>query len=166
MKPKNRGPPVPPPPSSAKPQPQHPQLQHRSLSLIDSPSPPSSSLSLTVELPAMKSLNISGAPPVPPRLQRSSTVGGATGSVSPNSENKAGAAAMTVTPVQEEGDENADNMANECTFCFDKPCNCVIYTCGHMCMCYECAMNVKASSDPLCPICRQHIKDVIRIYKS
>lgn len=137
-------------------------FQTRSQSLIE---PSQTSPSLTVALPPMHNLNLSGAPPIPPRpgLQRSLSAAGATSSISPNSASKAGAAA--VSPIAEI-DESADNMANECKVCFEKACDCVIYTCGHMCMCYGCAKGLQASPDPLCPICRQEIKDVIRIYKS
>ncbi|XP_067935821.1 protein neuralized-like [Watersipora subatra] len=128
-------------------------VQLRPASIPDITSPSASTL--TVELPSAFD-----APPIPPRLQRSSTLGGAASSPSFHSESSG----PSSTPA--EVDETAQNLANECTVCFDKPCNCVIYTCGHMCMCYECALSVKASTDPLCPICRQDIKDVIRIYKS
>ena len=65
----------------------------------------------------------------------------------------------TIDPV-------ADNEANECTVCYERAVNAVLYTCGHMCMCYECAIVVKNNKGALCPICRQHIKDIIKIYKT
>lgn len=60
----------------------------------------------------------------------------------------------------------ADNESNECNVCYERSINCVLYTCGHMCMCFECAMAVKKDRGALCPICRQHIKDVIKIFRS
>lgn len=58
--------------------------------------------------------------------------------------------------------------ASECSVCLEQPVDCVLYTCGHMCMCYDCAVGVhRASIDGgSCPICRQAIKDVIKIYRS
>jgi len=58
--------------------------------------------------------------------------------------------------------------AAECSVCFERPTDCVLYTCGHMCMCYECAVGVHHASldGGSCPICRQSIKDVIKIYCS
>ncbi|XP_041370418.1 protein neuralized-like [Gigantopelta aegis] len=55
---------------------------------------------------------------------------------------------------------------NECKVCCEQPVNCVLYTCGHMCMCYSCAMAVKVQKGGLCPICRQPIQDVIKTYRS
>ena len=73
------------------------------------------------------------------------------------------ASSSNVSIVDE--DEAEDNASNECSVCLEKDVDCVLYSCGHMCMCYECAMDVK-SSQALCPICRQQIKDVIKIYRS
>ena len=58
--------------------------------------------------------------------------------------------------------------AAECSVCLERPIDCVLYTCGHMCMCYECAAGVHHASidGGSCPICRQTIKDVIKIYRS
>jgi len=58
--------------------------------------------------------------------------------------------------------------ASECSVCLERPIDCVLYTCGHMCMCHECAVGV-CNAGPQggsCPICRQTIKDVIKIYRS
>lgn len=138
----------------------------RSLSLSETPG--MSRSALTVELPPpMDSISAAGAPPRPPRLPKNSGAASAgataSGAHSPSNQATGSAAAAALDSYES---ENNDNMANECTVCLEKACDSVVYTCGHMCMCYDCAMNVKASSDPLCPICRQDIKDVIRIYKS
>ena len=62
--------------------------------------------------------------------------------------------------------ESADNASNECSVCFERATDCVLYTCGHVCMCYECAVDLKDKPNPTCPICRQPIKDIIKIYRS
>lgn len=67
---------------------------------------------------------------------------------------------------EHESQEAADNASNECSVCFEKAVDCVLYTCGHMCLCYECAIDIKDNQGALCPICRQAIKDIIKIYRS
>jgi len=58
--------------------------------------------------------------------------------------------------------------ASECSVCLEQPIDCVLYMCGHMCMCHECAVGVYNAGPQggSCPICRQTIKDVIKIYRS
>ena len=59
------------------------------------------------------------------------------------------------------------NTNGECTVCFEKQINCVLYQCGHMCMCYDCAMRQwQGVGGGQCPICRAYICDVIRTYWS
>lgn len=59
------------------------------------------------------------------------------------------------------------SISNECTVCYEAPINTVLYMCGHMCMCYECAVKQwKTPGGGQCPICRAHIRDVIRTYWS
>jgi protein neuralized len=59
-----------------------------------------------------------------------------------------------------------DAPSNECAVCLENPPDCVLYTCGHMCMCYVCAVDVVRNRGALCPICRQVIRDVIKIFRS
>lgn len=55
----------------------------------------------------------------------------------------------------------------DCTICYEKPIDAVLYMCGHMCMCYECALQQwRGKGGGHCPLCRAVIKDVIRTYKS
>jgi len=65
-----------------------------------------------------------------------------------------------------------------CTFCrfsndlielcdFLSAVDCVLYTCGHMCMCYECALQQwRGRGAGSCPICRNEIRDVIKTFRS
>lgn len=73
---------------------------------------------------------------------------------------------MPGTPSSINENPVADNESNECNVCYERPVNAVLYTCGHMCMCFECAQAVRRERSALCPICRQEIKDVIKIYRS
>lgn len=55
----------------------------------------------------------------------------------------------------------------ECTICYENPIDSVLYMCGHMCMCYRCAVQQwRGKGGGQCPLCRATIKDVIRTYKS
>lgn len=58
--------------------------------------------------------------------------------------------------------------AVDCTICYENPIDSVLYMCGHMCMCFECAMKHwrGGSNGGLCPLCRAPIRDVIRTYRS
>ena len=53
----------------------------------------------------------------------------------------------------------------ECIVCFDGQVNCAIYKCGHMCLCYSCATELKDQGSQ-CPLCRQPITDVIKTYQT
>ncbi|XP_012935249.1 protein neuralized [Aplysia californica] len=59
----------------------------------------------------------------------------------------------------------AEEGAADCKVCWERSINCVLYTCGHMCLCFDCAVHIR-SEKGLCPICRQEIVDVIKIYRS
>ncbi|XP_026472645.1 protein neuralized-like isoform X2 [Ctenocephalides felis] len=64
-------------------------------------------------------------------------------------------------------DNNGPFPGEECTICYENPIDCVLYMCGHMCMCYECAIQQwRGKGGGHCPLCRAVIRDVIRTYKS
>jgi len=60
--------------------------------------------------------------------------------------------------------------SSECTVCYEHSVDCVLYSCGHMCLCYDCALTLyrgnRSGGQGLCPICRAPIRDVIRAYRS
>jgi protein neuralized len=60
------------------------------------------------------------------------------------------------------------NGGFDCTICYENPIDSVLYMCGHMCMCYGCAIKHwrGGAGGGVCPLCRASIKDVIRTYKS
>lgn len=47
----------------------------------------------------------------------------------------------------------------ECIICMDADMNTAIAPCGHMCSCYECAINIQK-----CPMCRGVVANVMKIY--
>ncbi|XP_063708017.1 protein neuralized [Culicoides brevitarsis] len=61
---------------------------------------------------------------------------------------------------------NANNNSGECIICYTKKIDSVLYSCGHMSMCYECAIKQWRMGTGHCPLCRAVIKDVIRTYKT
>lgn len=63
-------------------------------------------------------------------------------------------------------DAQKTSSDNECAVCMEKDIDCVLYTCGHMCVCYECAVELKNRTNSECPICRKTITDVIKTFKS
>jgi protein neuralized len=56
-------------------------------------------------------------------------------------------------------------MQNECVICYEADVDCVLYACGHMCMCFSCAVQQFDTSGE-CPLCRATIRDVIRTYRA
>uniref|UniRef100_A0A6G1SFP2 Protein neuralized n=1 Tax=Aceria tosichella TaxID=561515 RepID=A0A6G1SFP2_9ACAR len=61
---------------------------------------------------------------------------------------------------------NNSPQSKDCPICFERPINCVLYQCGHMCTCYECGVKQWKTQSRTCPICRTIIKDVIKTYMS
>lgn len=53
---------------------------------------------------------------------------------------------------------------NKCDICMFKINDCVIIPCGHANCCLDC-IKIHMTQNNTCPICRQHIKGVYRIYK-
>ena len=94
------------------------------------------------------------------------------------SENKTGSASVNSTFDPGMGNKTkADALLNtsfgsnsggpsECTLCFENLIDCVLYTCGHMCMCYDCALQQWKRGGGFCPLCRNEIRDVIRTFRS
>lgn len=60
---------------------------------------------------------------------------------------------------------SGQQSASECVICYEEV-DCVVYRCGHMCMCYKCALTLfSPGTKSQCPICRNPISDIIKIYK-
>lgn len=51
-----------------------------------------------------------------------------------------------------------------CTICLDAPKDCFFDPCGHRCTCYSCGMKIQRGDSNRCPMCRQTIRTVRRIY--
>eukprot|EP00011_Vannellida_sp_DIVA3-517-6-12_P011401 CAMPEP_0114619182 /NCGR_PEP_ID=MMETSP0168-20121206/8084_1 /TAXON_ID=95228 ORGANISM="Vannella sp., Strain DIVA3 517/6/12" /NCGR_SAMPLE_ID=MMETSP0168 /ASSEMBLY_ACC=CAM_ASM_000044 /LENGTH=352 /DNA_ID=CAMNT_0001830347 /DNA_START=152 /DNA_END=1210 /DNA_ORIENTATION=+ len=60
--------------------------------------------------------------------------------------------------------ENGLSIDGDCKVCFDSQIDCVLFPCKHSCMCHECATTV--IKDFPCPICRQPVAEVVKIFVS
>ncbi|XP_054091973.1 protein neuralized isoform X3 [Zeugodacus cucurbitae] len=62
-------------------------------------------------------------------------------------------------------DHSNSSAGAECTICYENQIDSVLYMCGHMCMCYDCAIEQwRGVGGGQCPLCRAVIRDVIRTY--
>ena len=52
---------------------------------------------------------------------------------------------------------------SECKICFEKPIESALLPCGHSLLCTDCAL---ALTPPLCPVCRETVESVLRIFIS
>ncbi|KAH9376569.1 hypothetical protein HPB48_008752 [Haemaphysalis longicornis] len=59
--------------------------------------------------------------------------------------------------------EQADT---DCRICFEKSIESVLCNCGHSLTCHECGLKLLNSRNPQCPVCRQRILNVIRVYRA
>lgn len=62
--------------------------------------------------------------------------------------------------------ESGDNpvaTSSDCVICYEKPIDCVLYRCGHMCLCHKCAQEIFKLGSP-CPVCRTKIEDVVKTF--
>lgn len=51
-----------------------------------------------------------------------------------------------------------------CTLCCERGMDAVMYRCGHLCACMQCAHYLLSQKAP-CPICRAPVEDVVRLFK-
>ncbi|GAB2294907.1 hypothetical protein Dimus_029098 [Dionaea muscipula] len=57
---------------------------------------------------------------------------------------------------------NDEDLGKECVICMTEPKDTAVLPCRHMCMCSECAKELRLQSNK-CPICRQPIEELIVI---
>ncbi|KAJ1817553.1 hypothetical protein LPJ56_004040, partial [Coemansia sp. RSA 2599] len=55
---------------------------------------------------------------------------------------------------------------NLCKICWDAATNVVFTPCGHLCTCLECAGLIMKRERRECPICREFIRDYIRVFRA
>ena len=62
-------------------------------------------------------------------------------------------------------DEDQINK-DECIICMDKPKDSLFYPCGHKHVCFDCGRRfLMQARHKVCPICRDRVQDVIRVYE-
>lgn len=72
---------------------------------------------------------------------------------------------------EEVGDKNTDKNIEEygresnplCSVCFYKRPNCLFLPCKHYGMCYQCSKTLQNSTNK-CPLCREVVKEIIRVF--
>ncbi|KAH0898999.1 hypothetical protein HID58_048567 [Brassica napus] len=57
----------------------------------------------------------------------------------------------------------SDSLQGNCSVCFEKPIDSLLYRCGHMCTCLKCGHELLWSTKK-CPICMAPIIDVVRAF--
>ncbi len=92
----------------------------------------------------------------PPRPKSSCSIVSAS-SLSPKS--------LPLDISHDSGMSGLNMLSNECVICYEADVDCVLYSCGHMCMCFSCAVQQFDTSGE-CPLCRATIRDVIRTYRA
>ena len=66
--------------------------------------------------------------------------------------------------VDEENEEVPDGQL--CVICLMRRRRSVFIPCGHLVCCQGCAISVEREVAPKCPVCRQEIRDSVRIFES
>ncbi|KAG5522117.1 hypothetical protein RHGRI_034346 [Rhododendron griersonianum] len=61
-----------------------------------------------------------------------------------------------------EATSNENDSGTECVICLTQPKDTAVLPCRHMCLCCECAKELRLQSNK-CPICRQPIKELMEI---
>jgi hypothetical protein len=51
-----------------------------------------------------------------------------------------------------------------CVVCFDAPKDHIIVPCGHMCVCASCAEQLTKTRTPTCPVCREPIRETMKVF--
>lgn len=56
--------------------------------------------------------------------------------------------------------------SDTCVICLSNKKEIVFYPCGHQCLCLDCSKRFQDQArHMICPICRNRIKDMIKVYK-
>jgi len=63
-------------------------------------------------------------------------------------------------------EESASGLYDEtgCGVCFEQDRDALIAPCGHVALCYDCAVTLKKSRNPECPYCRVKIQNVYKLF--
>jgi len=72
------------------------------------------------------------------------------------------------TMSTEEEPENSGDIPDEdlCVVCLLRRRQAAFIQCGHRVCCVPCAQRVEQGSNPLCPVCRQIVTSIVRVFDS
>jgi len=59
-------------------------------------------------------------------------------------------------------DPNAPE-AKDCAICLTTKIDTVVLPCKHMCLCFECAQNLRTKNDSRCPLCRNNVESYVKL---
>jgi hypothetical protein len=59
-----------------------------------------------------------------------------------------------------------DDEETQCVVCFDAPKDHAIVPCGHQCVCARCAEQLTKTRTPTCPVCREPIRETMKVFCS
>ncbi|KAL3671983.1 hypothetical protein V7S43_002648 [Phytophthora oleae] len=79
-------------------------------------------------------------------------------------ESVASTASEEKKPAVNDGDTTAHSSIGECVICFDGPQSAVCVPCGHNAVCMKCAEEILTTTAE-CPVCRAHIRELIKLYR-
>lgn len=65
-------------------------------------------------------------------------------------------------PEDDKRDVAATDRESHCVICLHNKSRVVMVTCGHVCLCLGCAQSIR--KNPLCPLCKAAVSQVIKIY--
>ena len=57
-----------------------------------------------------------------------------------------------------------DSEETMCVVCFDAPKEYAIVPCGHQCVCARCAEQLTKTRTPMCPVCREPIRETVKVF--
>lgn len=76
----------------------------------------------------------------------------------------------TGNTADEDGEDEEDTRDTPdgqlCVVCLLRRRRCAFVPCGHQVCCHTCSLTVQNESRPKCPVCRQAIRESIRVYAS
>jgi hypothetical protein len=86
-------------------------------------------------------------------------------------EEEVSALTMRLQQVQAElgsgsGTPHSDAEETMCVVCFDAPKDHAIVPCGHICVCAKCAEQLTKTRTPTCPVCREPIRETMKVFCS
>jgi hypothetical protein len=64
------------------------------------------------------------------------------------------------------GTSHPDAEETMCVVCFDAPKDHLIVPCGHQCVCAGCAEQLTNTRTPTCPVCREPIRETMKVFCS